>query len=62
METMSTWENIFLGAMVILLIFWFRPGIKATLQQSREAEKDWAGLLVPIGFVIMFIVFLVMMV
>ena len=62
MGTMSTWESLLLGAMVILLIFWFRPGIKATLEQSRHAEKDWGGLLVPLGFVIMFVIFLVMMV
>ena len=62
METMATWENLLLGVMAVLVIFWFRPGIKATLEQSRRAEKDWMGLLVPIGFVIMFVVFLVMMV
>lgn len=62
METLSTWENVFLGVMVILLIFWFRPGIKATLEQSRQAEKDWSGLLVPLGFVVMFVIFLVAMV
>jgi hypothetical protein len=62
MEAMSTWENVLLGVMVILIIFWFRPGIKGALQQSRDAEKDWGGLLVPIGFVIMFVVFLIMMV
>ena len=61
MEPMSTWENVLLGAMVILLLFWFMPGIKATLERSRQAEKDWSGALIPIGLVVLFVIFLVMM-
>ena len=62
METFSTWESILLGAMVILLIFWFRPGIKATWEQSRNTESDWGSLLLPLGLVILFVVFLIMIV
>ena len=56
---METWEQILLGAFAILLIFWFRPGIKAALEQSRQAEKDWKGALIPIGAVVLFIVLLI---
>jgi len=59
---LSTWENILLAAMILLLLFWFRPGIKAALEQSRHAERDWPGLLLPIAFVVMLVIFLVMMV
>ena len=62
MESLSTWESLLLGAMVILVIFWFRPGIKASLEQSRNAEKDWGSLLLPLGFVLLFVIFLVAMV
>ncbi len=62
MGNLSTWESILLAAMVLLLIFWFKPGIKATMEQSRHAKKDWSGLLLPLGFVVLFVIFLVMMV
>ena len=57
---MALWEQLALGAVALLVIFWFRPGIKAALKQSKEAEKDWAGILLPIAAVILFVVFLVM--
>ncbi|KXJ44261.1 MAG: hypothetical protein V2J13_09440 [Cycloclasticus sp.] len=60
MASMALWEQLALGAVALLVIFWFRPGIKAALKQSEEAEKDWAGILLPIGAVILFIIFLVM--
>jgi TRAP-type C4-dicarboxylate transport system permease small subunit len=58
----SLWESLLLGVMVLGIIFWMRPGIKLSMQQSKNAKSDWIGLLVPIGFVIIFIVFLVSMV
>lgn len=62
METFSTWESVLLGAVVLLVIFWFRPGIKATWERSQKAESDWGSLLLPLGMVILFVVFLVMVV
>ena len=56
---METWEQILLGAFAVLLIFIFRPGIKAALERSREAEKDWKGALVPIGLVVLCVVLLI---
>lgn len=58
---METWEQILLGGLAILLIFVFRPGIKAALEQSRQAEKDWKGALIPIGLVVLFVVLLIAM-
>lgn len=58
---METWEQILVGAFAILLIFLFRPGIKAALEQSRQAEKDWKGALIPIGAVVVFVILLIMM-
>jgi cell shape-determining protein MreD len=57
---MSTWEQILLvaGAMLVAVIFW--PGIKATLERSRQApERDWASALVPIVLVILFVILLI---
>jgi len=58
----SMWENILLGIMALGVVFWMRPGIKQSMQQSKNAESDWMSLVVPMGFVLMFIIFLVAMV
>jgi len=58
----SLWENILLGVMVLGIIFWMRPGIKSSMQLSRDAKSDWMGVLIPVGFVVMFVVFLIAMV
>jgi hypothetical protein len=62
MQTFSTWESILLGALVILVIFWMSPGIKAAMAQSRQAKPDWKGFLIPMALVVMFVIFLIMMV
>ncbi|MBV1951286.1 MAG: hypothetical protein KUG64_03705 [Cycloclasticus sp.] len=56
---MGTWEQLALGAVALLVIFWFRPGIKAALKQSEEADKDWPAILLPIAGVVLFVIFLV---
>jgi hypothetical protein len=59
---MALWEQILLGGLAVLLIFLFRPGIKAALERSRQAEKDWKGALIPIGLVALFVILLIAMV
>ena len=56
---MGIWEQLALGAVALLVIFWFRPGIKAALKQSEEADKDWPAILLPIVGVVLFVIFLV---
>lgn len=58
----SIWENLLLGVMVLGIIFWMKPGIKASMQISKDAESDWMGVLLPVGGVVVFIIFLVAMV
>ncbi|MCK4493495.1 MAG: hypothetical protein KAU26_05535 [Methylococcales bacterium] len=62
MEDYSIWEMVLGGLMGIGIIFWMKPGINETLKKSQTAKSDWMGLLIPIGFVILFIIFLVSMV
>jgi hypothetical protein len=63
MQTMSTWEMVLMGALAILVLFWAGPGVKATLEKSRQAkERDWAGLLVPLLLVVAFVILLMKMV
>jgi len=59
---MTGWESLLLGALLLLVMFWMWPGIKASIAMSKQAESDWQGLILPIGLVIMFVVFLIVMV
>jgi amino acid transporter len=59
---LSTWELVLLGAMAVLVLFWFGPGIKGALAQSQQTEKDWVGFLLLMAAVVLFVLFLIMMV
>lgn len=61
MEQPSTLQMILYGALALLVILWFRPGIKASLERSKQAEKDWPAVLIPIALVVGFVIFLVVM-
>ncbi|MGH8593664.1 MAG: hypothetical protein ACREX9_06635 [Gammaproteobacteria bacterium] len=62
MQEVSTWEAVLLGVLALLLVFWFRPGIKEALRQSQETEhKDWAGALIPITLVVLFVILLIVL-
>lgn len=55
-------ENILLGILVILLLFWFSPGIKTSLIASKQAPADWPSVVLPISLVVLFVLFLIAMV
>lgn len=59
---LSNWESLTLGALALLLLFWMRPGIKAAQERSRKTPSDWQSLLLPLGLVVMFVLFLIAMV
>ncbi len=57
---METWEQILLGIAACAIAFFFWPGVKRTLEQSRQAENpDWRGALLPIGIVVLFVIVLI---
>ena len=60
MEEPATWEKILVAVLALALVFFMRPGLKAAMERSKTAEKDWAGVLIPIGFVVLFVIFLIM--
>ena len=63
MNKLSTWEMVLMAAIALLVLFWAGPGVKAMLEQSRQAkERDWAGLLVPLLLVVAFVLLLMKMV
>ncbi len=59
METPSTFEAVVAGILVALVILWFRPGLKAAMERSRKAEKDWPAVLLPLGLVVLFVILLI---
>ena len=57
---MELWEQIALGALALLVIFLFRPGIKATIERSKNAEeKHWGTLALLAIVLIAFIMLLI---
>jgi uncharacterized membrane protein YidH (DUF202 family) len=59
---MTTWEQVLLGIVALALAFFFWPGVKASLERSRQAEqRDWLAVLLPIGAVVLFVILLVVM-
>jgi len=62
MESMAVWEKLLIGALLVLLILWFRPGIKAAFKERRQASQaEWMGALIPIALVAAFVVLLIML-
>ena len=56
---METWEKILAGAFALLILFLFRPGIRAAMKHSQEAQdKDWKGALIPLLAVVVFVILL----
>jgi accessory gene regulator protein AgrB len=55
----NTWQLLILGVLVILLLFWFTPGLKQAFKMSQEAKsRDWLGALIPLGIVVAFVILL----
>ena len=56
---MGTWEKIIVGILIVLVMLWILPGTRHMIETSRDAPKDWKGLLIPIGAVVLFVIFLI---
>ena len=57
---MALWEQLLAGAIGLLVLFMFFPGIKATMEKSKNAEeKHWGTLallaIVLIAFILLMI-------
>lgn len=63
MQAMAWWQQALLGLLVLLVLWWTLPGVKAALERSRQAErKDWRGVLLPVGLVVVFVLVLIALV
>ena len=57
---MALWEQLLAGAIALFVIFMFFPGIKATMEKSKNAEeKHWGTLLLLAAVLIAFILLLI---
>ena len=57
---MELWEQLVLGALALLVLFMFRPGIKATIERSKNAEeKHWGTLALLAAVLIAFVILLI---
>ncbi|MCQ8104289.1 hypothetical protein NP590_09240 [Methylomonas sp. SURF-2] len=61
-DPMSGLETVILGALTILLLFWLQPGLKAAIARGKQAPSDWQSVILPLGLVVMFVIFLIAMV
>lgn len=62
METMALWEKLLIGVLVVLVLLWFRPGLKASFRERRQAsQSEWLSVLIPIALVAAFVVLLIML-
>ncbi len=58
---MALWEKLLLGVLVVLVLLWFRPGLKAAFRERRQASQaEWLGALIPIALVAAFVILLIM--
>ncbi|MBT8130178.1 MAG: hypothetical protein KJP10_09305 [Gammaproteobacteria bacterium] len=57
---MELWEQIALGAVALLVLFMFGPGIKATIERSKNAEeKHWSTVALLAVVLVAFVVLLI---
>ncbi len=61
MEDLPTWELIAGGLLMVALVFFSRGGVKKMLKDSEDAPKDWMGFLLPMAFVVIFVVLVIAM-
>ena len=62
MANTAWWEILIGGLAALLVILWFRPGIKAAIERGKTAKKNWPAALIPIGLVVLFVLALIQLV
>ena len=57
---MELFEQVLVGIIGIAVLFFFWPGAKRAMEQSRQAENpDWMSVLISIFLVVLFVILLV---
>jgi len=55
---MELWEQLLAGAIALLVLFMFFPGIKATMEKSKNAEEKHWGTLILLAIILIAFVLL----
>ncbi len=62
MVSMALWEKLLIGVLVVVVLLWFRPGLKAAFRERRQAtQAEWLSALIPIALVAAFVVVLILL-
>ena len=56
---MQTWEQVALGAIILVILLWRLPKATKAMEQNRDEPKDWMSVLIPIGAVVLFVLILI---
>ena len=56
---MELWEQIALGAIIVLILLWQGPMLLRASKEKSDEPKDWMGALIPIGLVVLFVLFMI---
>ena len=57
---MDDWMKIISAIALVLMLVYLIPRAKAVMQASAEVEnKDWKGALIPLVFVVLFVILLI---
>ncbi len=63
MPSMTWWQQAVLALVVVLVLWWTLPGVKAALEKGRRADRrDWRGVVLPVGAVVIFVLLLIALV
>lgn len=59
---LPVWAQIMTGLAILALLFFFGPSAyRAAKESPKGSARDWFGLLIPIGGVVLFIILLIAM-
>lgn len=56
---MELWEQIALGAIIVLVLLWQGPMLLRGARESKDEPRDWMGVLIPIGLVVLFVLVMI---
>lgn len=57
---MELWQQLLMAAMGLAMIFFLLPGIKASMEKSKNAEeKHWGTILLLAAVLVAFVAFLI---
>ena len=63
MAEMGGWQLLLLGVLMVLVLLWAVPGARSAIERSRASgERDWAGFLLPLALVALFVMAMIAMV